>query len=84
MDRDDPARRKRLDLAIRTVESLVMKLPAPPRVWTTDEASVVISLARLGLMRVQPDYRQIDQLLEAILARGPSVISAPGQKRAKL
>ena len=80
MDPNDPARREKLDLAIRTVESLVMKLPAPPRGWTTDEATVVISLARLGLKRVQPDYRQIDQLLEAILARGPSVISAPGQK----
>ena len=80
MDPNDPARREKLDLAIRTVKSLVMKLPAPPRGWTTDEATVVISLARLGLKRVQPDYRQIDQLLEAILARGPSVISAPGQK----
>ena len=80
LDRDDPARREKLDLAIRTVESLVVKLPAPPRGWTTDEAAVVISLARLGLKRTRPDYRQIDQLLEAILTRGPPVITAPGQK----
>ena len=80
MDRGDPARRKTLDLAIRTVESLVVRLPAPPRGWTSDEAGLVISLARLGLKRVRPDYRRIDQLLETILARGPAVIAVSGRK----
>ena len=71
--RDDPNRGKQLDTAIRDIKAMVTQLPQPPGSWTTDQASLVLSLARLSLKRPRPDYPRVDALLEMALTRGPTV-----------
>jgi len=73
MAQEDSARIRRLESAIQAVEGLVARLPGPPRTWSTDQAGLVISLARLSLKRPRPDYRRVDELLEMVLTRGPTV-----------
>ena len=71
--RDDSNRERKLETAIRDIKALVAQLPKPPSPWTLDQASLVLSLARLSLKRPRPNYSQVDALLEMALTRGPAV-----------
>ena len=85
MDPADPARGRRLALAISSLDQLVSQLPGPPRRWSPDQAALAISLARLGLKPTRPDYRRVDQLLELVLTRGPAVtLTAPDSRAVAL
>jgi len=82
MDPADPARGRRLELAISSLDQLVTQLPGPPLRWSPDQAALAISLARLGLKPTRPDYRRVDQLLELVLTRGPAVTGTAPDPRA--
>ena len=71
MDQDEPNTHRQLESAVSQVEQLVARLPRPPETWSIEQAALAISLARLRLKPIRPDYARVDQLLEMVLQQGP-------------